>query len=525
MISARSGSLVVSAMVTTTMRKIPITEDIEKSKAFDLVVIGGGSAGKSLATASAKLGARVALVDAVEPTPSGNTWAPFLGTCASVGCIPKKMLHSFAMSKDVLSDAASAWTMSSHITPASWHSIMDVVRSYINSLAWASTHRLRSSGVDTFIGTATLLPRSTQDGLHRIQLVPPTDGRSGSAQHYQVLEAMQVALATGTRPFCGDEYEAYKDIYITSDDFLVSGTDPRRTLIIGAGYIALELAGIILTFGNAVTLLVRSAPLRTFDQECVNFVMDDLHRRGLTVRTCHGVKAMERRDSGDIEVTFADGENESCIYDTVILAIGRHANVKNVTRELGIELDSNGKAIVDTRDETNITNVYAIGDCANWSPELQTTAAATGTLLAHRLYGESDIIFDRHVIPCCVFTPLEYACLGPAENEARKLHSDCLVYHSAPAPLQWQANVEERCGQTAYFKFIFAGSDARLIAAHIVAPAASEIIHGIAIAQRAACTLTDVLHTLPIHPTISEGISRLQQKVKPDDPPPFEADC
>lgn len=522
----------------------------EREFDYDLLVIGGGSAGVSLAMRAAQAhGQKVAIVDAVQPTKPWNTqWSAFLGTCASVGCIPKKILHGLSMAKDALVDANVAWLLRpqsesdtsstagedragngkpmNFLQPAPWEQIMDKVRLHIRSIAWSNKSELASANITTFEAYARF--RSN----HEVALVQPTSKKEDEAiQAFMPPQTMpdsitatNIVIATGTRP----SYEGFEDFaqyLITSDDFFVRTLPPDKTLIIGASYIATEIAGILINFGFPVTMLVRSKVLRTFDAACAEMVSDDLVCRGVTIRTGQVLARIEEEDEPSPSqkasptrkkrvYVKSSGQNDEKIlgtFDTIILAVGRTGTAQTLDLPCaGLSATVNGTITVNEQDQTSIPNIYALGDVAAWSPQLQTVAAKSGVLLANRLYADETAIINRDLIPSCIFTPLPYASLGITEEEAR-MRSGYSVYHTSHVPLEWALN-EDRCGQQCYFKFIFEDTSDRLVAAHIVAPHAADIMQGIAYAIANNATRQSIAETLTIHPTISEAIAHLQLK-------------
>jgi hypothetical protein len=229
-----------------------------RESTFDAVVVGGGSAGISFAIRAASAhGARIALVDSVEPTPFWeNSWSPFLGTCAACGCVPKKLLHGLAATKDCMADGAVAWDASGAVVRP-WEGIHCAIRDHVRAVAWSTSVELEEAGVETFVARARLSPkRHPSASTYEVLLSPPASASSPAARRPNAsprappahLKASHVVVATGTRPsYAG--FDDFSALVTTSDDFFVSGKPPGSALILGGGYIAVELSGILCSLG------------------------------------------------------------------------------------------------------------------------------------------------------------------------------------------------------------------------------------------------------------------------------------
>jgi len=325
---------------------------------YDLIVIGGGSGGMAAAKEASRLGARVALCDFVKPSPHGTTWG-LGGTCVNVGCIPKKLFHIGATLRDTMTVDSNFFgisvgdgtinemgQLSTPSTNVNWDVVKSNIQNYIRGLNFKYRVRLREKNVEYLNKLATF------KDAHTVEVVDKK-GRSST------ITSSRFLIAVGGRPSPIDCEGG--ELAISSDDVFFLDKDPGKTLCIGASYISLECAGFLAGFGNDVTVAVRSILLRGFDRECA----DKIH----TYMVDHGVKfkmeviptKMEKVDGDKIMVTFSDGSTD--IYDTVLGAIGRYADTDKLgLGNVGIQTNPNNKKILTNFEQTEVPNIYAVGD-------------------------------------------------------------------------------------------------------------------------------------------------------------------
>ena len=234
----------------------------------------------------------------------------------------------------------------------------------------------------------------------------------------------KVILATGGRPNYLD-IEGGKEHTITSDDLFWRQEAPGKTLVIGAGYIALECGGFIKGMGHEVAIMVRSVPLRTFDQGMVGRIVKAMDHMGVRFLNKSTPNSFARQENGKVLAKWTtkleDGTTEQHEeeFDTVLLAVGRKPDLSGLNLEaVGVQLDPKGRIIVDENKKTTADNIYAVGDIIVGSPELTPVAIREGINLAKRLYEGIDQKVNYDLIPTTIFTPLEYASIGPAEQVA-----------------------------------------------------------------------------------------------------------
>ncbi|XP_065656968.1 thioredoxin reductase 1, cytoplasmic isoform X4 [Hydra vulgaris] len=480
---------------------------------FDLFVIGGGSGGLACSKEAADLGAKVAVADFVVPSPAGSTWG-LGGTCVNVGCIPKKLMHQAALLGEAIHDSRHyGWNIEENISH-DWAKMVDAIQQHIRSLNWGYKVNLRQKNVKYYNMYATFLDN------HTLQL---TD-KSGKAE---TVTADKFVLATGGRPTYPDIPGA-KECAITSDDIFSLPYVPGKVLFCGASYIALECAGFTHGIGMDTTVMMRSIPLRGFDQFMANKVVDYMETIGIKFLKKYTPIKMEKVEEGTpgkIKVTYMNhntNEEESDIFNTVVVAIGRSPCTKGLGLEnLGVKLNpSNGFLISDEYDRTNIENIYGVGDILDGKPELTPVAIQAGKLLAKRLFNGSKVTCDYTNVATTVFTPLEYGACGLSEETAiEKYGEDNIeVYHSNFTPLE--ATVPHRLDNVCYAKVVCNKNDEeRILGMHVLGPNAGEIIQGFSIAFKVGAKKQHLDDLIGIHPTNAEIFTTLEKTKRSGDDP------
>lgn len=475
---------------------------------YDLFVIGGGSGGISAARHAAEAGKKVGLADFVKPSPAGTKWG-LGGTCVNVGCIPKKMMHYAAILAEARTDqAAQGWSPDME-QKHDWVKMVKSVQMHIKGLNWGYKSDMIKLGVKYYNSYAKFVDK------HTIEL----DNGKGKVEK---VTADKIVIATGGRPsypgIPGD-----KEFGITSDDIFSLKEAPGKTLVVGASYVALECAGFLTALGYDTTVMVRSILLRGFDQDMANKIgdfMKDNHTKFINKAT---PSKLEKPDpAGKIKVTFnQDGEEKVEEYDTVLFAIGRYAVTEGINLPgAGVVAEKNGKFKVNDVEQTNVENIYAIGDVIYGQLELTPVAIKAGALLSKRLFAGATEKMDYVNVPTTVFTPLEYGCCGYDEQTAKdKFGCDNIsTWHTAFQPLEWQYNKMRPESHMAYVKILEEKSSNKVVGFHILAPNAGEITQGIGIAMKCGMTKTQLDSCVGIHPTTAEDCIGLKntKEANPD---------
>jgi len=319
---------------------------------------------------------------------------------------------------------------------------------------------------------------------------------------------------------------------LCSDDLFSLEKPPGKTLVIGASYVALECAGFITHLGMDCTVMMRSIPLRGFDQQCSNLIVDYMEgvatgaqgappepvkeegRHTTAFLKGFVVDSVEAQADGKKKVTWkptkGDGSGGSDVYDTILYAIGRDACTGGLTLpKAGVVAESNGKMKV-TCEQTNVPHIYAIGDVIYGQLELTPVAIQAGRLLMRRIYNGSHMQMDYDQVPTTVFTPIEYGCVGLAEEDAIKEYGleNIEVFHQSFTPLEW--TVPHKQENACYMKMICNKLDSmRVIGYHILSPNCGEIMQGVGVAVKCGATKEDFDNTVGIHPTCAEDITTL----------------
>nr|CAB3267403.1 thioredoxin reductase 3 [Phallusia mammillata] len=470
---------------------------------YDLVVIGGGSGGLAASKQAAGYGKKVAVLDFVKPTPKGTSWG-LGGTCVNVGCIPKKLMHQASLLGKAVKEAkAFGWGVDAETVKLSWEKMVEAVQNYIGSLNWGYRVQLRSKNVTYINSYGTFLDD------HTIKAV----NRRGKEQQ---ITSDKFIIAVGERPRYPDIPGA-KEFCITSDDLFSLSYCPGKTLVIGASYVALECAGFLGGIGLDVTVMVRSIFLRGFDQQIAEKIGAHMEQDGIKFLRRYvpvKIEQLTEGEPGSLKVTGKSTETGSEIteeYNTVILAIGRDSVTKTIGLEnAGVAAAKNGKIPVNEFDQTNVLNIFCIGDNAEDKPELTPVAIQAGRLLSNRLFGGSTTKCDYNGVPTTVFTPLEYSCCGLSEESAQEKfgENNLEVYHSAMWPLEWTVPAYD--SNTCYIKAITNKLDnEKVVGLHYLGPNAGEVMQGFAAAMKCGLTKSQLDATIGIHPTNAEMFTTL----------------
>eukprot|EP00761_Pharyngomonas_kirbyi_P011761 gb/GECH01011787.1/.p1 GENE.gb/GECH01011787.1/~~gb/GECH01011787.1/.p1 ORF type:complete len:496 (+),score=121.82 gb/GECH01011787.1/:1-1488(+) len=473
---------------------------------YDLVVIGGGSGGISCSRTAAEMGKKVALLDYVEPSPQGTTYG-IGGTCVNVGCIPKKLMHRAAILGENIDDARTfGWDAASPVEHK-WEQMVQSINNHIRSLNFGYRVDLRKKGIKYMNAFGELKDANT---------VETTDKKGKK----QTITSRRFVVSVGGRPKLPDIPGA-KEYGITSDDIFWMQNPPGKTLVVGASYVALECAGFLTGLGYDTTVMIRSIPLRGFDQQMAELIVEYMSNH--KTRFVRGaVPSKLEKENGQIKVTYKKnlGGEDVEHFDTVLFATGRYPVTNIGLDNVGVETASNGKVKVNQYEQSSVPNIYSIGDCAEDRLELTPVAIHAGKLLARRLYGESSEPMNYDMVPTTVFTPLEYGACGLPEEQAREKYGDdnIEVYHSHFKPLEW--TIPERETNACYLKVICNQADqGRVVGFHILSPNAGEVTQSVALGMKLGATKPDLEDTVGIHPTVAEEMTTVHvSKSSGEDP-------
>ena len=465
---------------------------------YDMIVIGGGSGGLSASKKAANLGRKVACLDFVKPSPIGTKWG-LGGTCVNVGCIPKKLMHQAAIQGHNIQDSNNfGWetTKPNH----DWDKMVENISNYIGGLNFGYRVDLRDNKVDYINAFGSFVDKNTIKAIDK-------KGKE------RLITAKNFVIAVGERPSYPPEINP--SYVITSDDLFKLSYNPGKTLIIGASYIALECAGFLAGLGLDTTVMVRSIFLRGFDQEMAEKIGADMeNEHGVKFIRPDTVKSIEQlkepvafESAGLYKVESNNGHVGE--YNTILYAIGRKADLSQLNIDaVGIKSENN-KIVVDDFEQTNVENIFCIGDVAKNRPELTPAAIQGGANLASRLYGTYEKPTDYVNIATTVFTPMEYSCCGLSEEKAEEVYGadNILTYHKIFWPLEMviPGRMENKC----YLKCIVEKSTDIIIGMHYLGPNAGEVMQGYSTAMKMKATKTVLDETVGIHPTTAEWFTTL----------------
>jgi glutathione reductase (NADPH) len=453
-------------------------------ESYDYIVIGGGSGGLASARRARALGARVVLI---EPHALG-------GTCVNRGCVPKKILWNAAELAERVEDLADYGLDLPGPVSVDYARLCAASRAHVARLNDIYVGRLREEGVELRIERARL--RGDADGAREVEL---TSGERLRAPH--------VLLATGGHPFIPDIDGA--GLAITSDDWFRLDALPRRLLIVGGGYIGVELAGVAHALGVDVTLAFRApAPLVLFDDLIREHLVTELERSRVKLVPGFLPQSLALAVDGSISVATID-QGTLTGFDVVLWAAGRRANVDGLGLDVaGVALDPNGYITIDPYQATSAAGVYAVGDVTS-RPQLTPVAIAAGRRLAERLFGGApDAHLDYSDIPSVVFSHPPIGCVGLTERQARERYGDAVKTYVTRFTNLYYA-VTRRKPRTA-MKLVTLLPDEKVLGIHVIGLGADELIQGFAVALKMGATKHDLDRTVAIHPTAAEELVTLR---------------
>ncbi len=442
---------------------------------YDLFVIGAGSGGVRAARMAAATGARVAVAE-----------ERYLGgTCVNVGCVPKKLFVYAAEFSHAFRDAAGfGWSLEG--IRFHWPTLRDNKTREIERLNGVYARLLDNAGVQRLEGTGTLT------GPHSV--------RVGDCDY----TAANILIATGGWPHV-PEFPGREHV-ITSNEAFYLEQFPRRVLVVGGGYIAVEFAGIFNGLGAETHLSYRGPLfLRGFDQDLREGLASQMAGQGVKLHFETEVRGVVRNGDGSLTVHFAAGD--PIIVDTVMYATGRRPNTTGLGLETtGVVLADNGAIQVDERFRTAEPSILALGDVID-RVQLTPVAIAEAMVLVDNLFKGGDQTMDYRDIPTAVFSQPTIGTVGLSEEEARQSYPDIRVFRTDFRPMkQTLAGGDDRI----LMKLVVDGASDRVLGCHMLGEGAGEIIQGLAVAIKAGATKADFDRTVGIHPTAAEEFVTLR---------------
>lgn len=445
---------------------------------FDLIAIGGGSGGIATCNRAGAYGAKTLVIES----------DPVLGgTCVNRGCVPKKVMWYGGAMAHSLRDA-EGYGFDVTVNGFSWEHLVEKRESYISNINNAYANYLGKNNVQILHGRARLTDAHTVE----------VDGKQYTAE--------RIVLAPGGYARVPDI--PGNELAVTSDGFFEFKSQPSRVLVLGAGYIAVELAGMLQAMGSDVTLGIRKDSfLREFDLMLQEKLTEEMLADGVTIEKQFSAARLDKQADG-IQVTAEKGQVLGG-FDAVIFAIGRSPATDDLgLSAAGVELDQRGYIPVDKYQQTNVPSIFAIGDVTGQA-ELTPVAIAAGRRLADRLYDNQE---GRHLnyelIPTVVFSHPPMATVGLTELQAREQHGDKVTVYQTAFTAMYNSFTSHK-SKTA-MKLICAGEDEKVVGIHMIGLAADEMLQGFAVAMRMGATKRDFDDTVAIHPTSSEELVTLR---------------
>lgn len=443
---------------------------------YDVIVLGGGSGGLAAAFRAARYGARVAML---EPGELG-------GTCVNVGCVPKKAMW---LAADLAGKIEQASALGFRIDPRpalSWETLVAHRQRYIATIHANYRKRLDSEGIST-------VPRRGR--LRDAHTVVCSDGVAISARH--------IVIATGAHPSRPPIEGA--ELGSVSDDFFRLRAAPERVAVVGGGYIAVELAGLLQALGSHVEMFVQGRRLlERFDGELAAQLAESLRQQGVRLHFEYRARRIERADDGRLRLLGTGGTNDAA-FDQAFLATGRRANTEGMgLKAAGVRLGEKGEVLVDDGQTSSVPNIHAVGDVAG-KVGLTPVAIAAARKLMDRLFGgRPEARLDYGNVPTVVFSRPPLGMVGLGEEAARERHGDAVsVYRSGFRPM---LNALADSPQRSLFKVVCVGEEQRVVGIHLLGEGADEILQGFAVALKMGATLQQLEDTVAIHPTSAEEV-------------------
>jgi glutathione reductase (NADPH) len=445
----------------------------------DLFVIGAGSGGVRAARISSGYGARVMIAEEYRVG----------GTCVIRGCVPKKLLVYASRFAEAFEDAAGyGWSVPE--PSFDWATLIANKDREIARLEAAYTANLDRAKVQIVKSRATLLD------AHTVKLVATGE----------TVRAKRILIATGAAPHMGADIMGLEHVISSNEAFHLRKL-PKRVLIQGGGYIALEFATIFNGLGADVTVVYRGENiLRGFDDEVRTHLRTELEKRGIKILCKRLVEGVDKVEHGlDVELS----DREQIMVDAVMFAIGRHPNTRGIGLEAaGVQMGRVGEIMVGEFSQTSVPHIYAIGDVTNRN-NLTPVAIREGHAFADTVFGGRPTPVEHSDVPTAVFSEPEVGAVGLTEAEACRTLAKVDIYKSTFRPMK--ATLAGRDTRT-FMKLVVDGHSDRVVGCHIVGPDAGEMIQLVAVAVKMKATKADFDATMALHPTAAEELVTMREK-------------
>ena len=449
---------------------------------YDLIIIGAGSGGVRAGRMAAATGATVAIVE----------HRALGGTCVNVGCVPKKLFVYAAHFSEEFADATGfGWT-----TPCSpefdWAVLRDNKTREIKRLNKIYENLLNEAGVALIQGKGTL------KNAHTVCV------------NNKQYTAKRILLTPGSRAFVPEFTGA--EYVVTSDDVFYLEHFPRKIIIAGGGYIAVEFASIFNGLGADTTLSYRRELfLRGFDKDIRHHIHNEMSKKNVRCRFNSNITKIDKKEDGTLVVKWNDGETSEA--DLVMYATGRIPNTGNLgLNEAGVQVNERGEIIVNSNYQTNIPGIYALGDVTG-GMQLTPVALAEAMHFVANTYRGQNKKMDYANIPTAVFSLPNIATVGLTEEQAKNQSINITVYKSGFRHLKHTLSGNP---EKTFMKLIVETATDKVLGCHMAGSDAGEIIQGIAIAIKAGATKAIFDQTVGIHPSAAEEFVTMRMPASMD---------
>ena len=449
------------------------------TKHYDYIAIGGGSGGIASVNRAASYGKKCAIIEAKH----------LGGTCVNVGCVPKKVMFYGAQIAEAINHYAPDYGFDVDVKKFDFAKLVESRQAYISRIHTSYDNVLAKNNVDVIRGFAKFVNKNTLE-------VTFADGTT------EQVTADHILIATGGRPSIpavqGAEYG------IDSNGVFALTELPKRAAVVGAGYIAVELAGVLNSLGVETHLFVRKhAPLRNFDPMMAETLIESMQQDGITLHTHAIPKEVVKNTDGSVTLHLEDGREQR--VDCLIWAIGREPATDKINLQaVGVETNERGFIKVDKYQNTNVPGIYAVGDIIEGGIELTPVAVAAGRRLSERLFNNKpNEHLDYRLVPSVVFSHPPIGTVGLTEPQAIAQYGaeNVKVYKSSFTSM-YTAVTQHR--QACRMKLVCVGKEEKIVGLHGIGFGVDEMIQGFAVAIKMGATKADFDNTVAIHPTGSE---------------------
>ena len=444
------------------------------SRHYDYISIGGGSGGIASINRAASYGKKCAIIEADQ----------LGGTCVNLGCVPKKVMWYGAQVAEAIEKYAPDYGFDIEVKGFDFKKLVETRQKYIGNIHRSYDNNLAKNNVEVIKGFAKFVDTNTVE----------VNGEHITADH--------ILIATGGRPVFPDIKGA--EYGIDSDGFFALEELPERVAIVGAGYVAVEIAGVLRSLGSEVDLYVRQhSPLRSFDHSIVNVLLEEMDNEGIKLHTHSTLKEVVKNEDGSLTINVEDGRSNT--VDCLIWAVGRRPNTDNINLEVtGVETNSIGKIKVDKYQNTNVEGIYSVGDIIENSIDLTPVAIAAGRRLSERLFNNKpDEHLDYDLVPTVIFTHPPIGTIGMSEMQAIEQYGqDAIKCYTSTFTPMYSAVTQHR--QKCTMKLVCLGEEEKVIGLHGIGFGVDEMIQGFAVAIKMGATKADFDNTVAIHPTGAE---------------------